>query len=252
MEFNLDQLLPKWDSSESELFNWFLGSASKQRRENGLHTLRTCITVVLTSRYEPVGERITGCLGWCNLFPHSSQEGTSFPRIWSVMQHTKRQCELKPKVWAWFLGLSWEERGNVLLWEDKYGAELLKQMYKKKWSEGSGFFFTGIPHQISLCNVASQHPSNCELHWPQFVINLVDDPALRKLAEAPVFHGRGLLPPVENFCFKKLSLLDNYFCYPDSVVEVDRQLEESVRLCDTREYCDTLTVAGYILKDGEK
>ncbi len=35
-------------------------------------------------------------------------------------------------------------------------------------------------------------------------------------------------------------------------MQVDQKLEESVRLCDTREYCDTLTVASYIIEDSEQ
>jgi hypothetical protein len=49
----------------------------------------------------------------------------------------------KTEIWKWFSKLSLEERGNVLLWEDREGTCLLKQMYKKKATEGEGFFLSG-------------------------------------------------------------------------------------------------------------
>eukprot|EP01087_Luapelamoeba_hula_P007676 TRINITY_DN1877_c1_g1_i1.p1 TRINITY_DN1877_c1_g1~~TRINITY_DN1877_c1_g1_i1.p1 ORF type:complete len:1456 (+),score=169.66 TRINITY_DN1877_c1_g1_i1:180-4547(+) len=140
------------------------------------------------------------------------------------MQHSKKEAKHKPLIWNWFKGLTPEERAHALLWEDKHFTELLKQMYRKKWREGDGFFFT------------------------------VDDPTLRKHSE--VRRGSNasfvLLPPAENFCFRKLSFMDNYFCFPDAVVAVDKLIEDNVRLCDTREYCDTFTLASTILVDGEK
>lgn len=59
---------------------------------------------------------------------------------------SKRQ---KDVVWKWFLKLSLEEKANVLLWEDKHGAELLKQLYKKKWQNGNGFFSDGM--RVDCC-----------------------------------------------------------------------------------------------------
>lgn len=35
-------------------------------------------------------------------------------------------------------------------------------------------------------------------------------------------------------------------------MRVDHKLEDAIRLCDTREYCDTLTVASDLLKDTDK
>jgi hypothetical protein len=62
----------------------------------------------------------------------------------------KRGDQCKADVWKWFCKLSLEERGNVLLWEDREGTCLLKQMYKKKWTEGEGFFLSGTPPLLLL------------------------------------------------------------------------------------------------------
>jgi len=35
-------------------------------------------------------------------------------------------------------------------------------------------------------------------------------------------------------------------------MKTDRKLEQAIRLCDTREYCDTLTVASGLLEDAKK
>jgi hypothetical protein len=40
--------------------------------------------------------------------------------------------------------------------------------------------------------------------------------------------------------------------HPERVMRVDHKLEDAIRLCDTREYCDTLTVASDLLKDTDK
>jgi hypothetical protein len=57
-----------------------------------------------------------------------------------------KKVQHKTEIWKWFSKLSLEERGNVLLWEDREGTCLLKQMYKKKSTEGEGFFLSGWKH----------------------------------------------------------------------------------------------------------
>lgn len=59
------------------------------------------------------------------------------------MQRLASAAALKGELSSWFLGLSLEERRNVLLWEDKDGIGILKKMYAKKDAQGDGFFFTG-------------------------------------------------------------------------------------------------------------
>ncbi|KAL6065554.1 hypothetical protein QOT17_010185 [Balamuthia mandrillaris] len=142
----------------------------------------------------------------------------------------------KAAICKWFRELTPEQRGNVLVWEDKDGTTLLKQMYKKKWAEGDGFFLDVDDPQDRVQRLMARERG-----------------AKRGASHAGgLATEEGLLLPVENFCFNKLSLLDNYFCYPEAVMEMDALLEESVRLCDTWEYCDTLTVASYILEDADK
>ncbi len=53
-------------------------------------------------------------------------------------------------------------------------------------------------------------------------------------------------------CFKKLSSLSKLCFYPDRLLQFDTTLQKSIRLCDTREYLDTMTVASNLLEDGEK
>ena len=38
----------------------------------------------------------------------------------------------------------------------------------------------------------------------------------------------------------------------ERLTSCDRLLEDSVRICDTREYLDTMTLAGNLLEDGEE
>jgi len=57
--------------------------------------------------------------------------------------------------------------------------------------------------------------------------------------------------PDKDPCFRKLSMIFNVCFYPESLLEADRRLEDSVRICDTRGYLDTLNVASYLLEDGE-
>ncbi len=68
-------------------------------------------------------------------------------------RRVKQNVKYKAQICSWFSKLTLEERRNVLLWEDKKGTFLLKQMYNKKWTEGNGFFYTGTtsspPHSRS-------------------------------------------------------------------------------------------------------
>jgi hypothetical protein len=115
----------------------------------------------------------------------------------------------KTEIWKWFSKLSLEERGNVLLWEDREGTCLLKQMYKKKATEGEGFFLSGdLPDLRRLCFFFN---FDQEIS-PHRKFETVDDPALRKL-NALARNNDPMLPPSENFCFTKFSNLDNYFWY---------------------------------------
>ena len=55
-----------------------------------------------------------------------------------------------------------------------------------------------------------------------------------------------------NFCFQRITSLLTSCFYPERLLLSDRKLDESVRLCDTREYLDTITIASDLLEDGEQ
>jgi len=117
----------------------------------------------------------------------------------------------------WFLGLTPEVRGRVLSFEDKDGIGLVRQMFATQEKKGDGLFYA------------------------------VDDPVLVKVQEK----GRNIKFD-SNFCFRSLNTLLNTCFYPERLLRSDKRLEESIRLCDTREYLDTMTVASNLLEDGRE
>lgn len=131
----------------------------------------------------------------------------------------------KAQVWKWFLSLDVEERSRVLSIEDKECVQLIQKMHQRKIRDGEGLFFAvddgfeDMDEEFPICaNVkASNH----------------------------IFTNKN------DFCFKKLGCLDEnrIINYPESLLVPDRELECALRLCDTREYLDTMTVATSLLED---
>ena len=137
----------------------------------------------------------------------------------STPKRDAKDHEWKSKVWMWFLHLPLSEKAKVLSIEDKENIQLIQKMYQKKLEEGEGLFFA------------------------------VDD----GFEDQDDFNLKGknnyIFTNKNDFCFSKMSCLDSYrICnYPESLLNHDRQLESFVRLCDTREYLDTMTVATNLL-----
>eukprot|EP01114_Cavostelium_apophysatum_P017166 TRINITY_DN5034_c0_g2_i1.p1 TRINITY_DN5034_c0_g2~~TRINITY_DN5034_c0_g2_i1.p1 ORF type:complete len:962 (+),score=288.02 TRINITY_DN5034_c0_g2_i1:260-3145(+) len=126
-----------------------------------------------------------------------------------------RHAELLTK---WFIGLNPEERGRVLSFEDKDGVILLKQMFDTRKKEGDGLFFS------------------------------VGDAFFDTVEQV---QNKPMLQFGAKFCFQRLTSLLTSCFYPELLLMSDRKLDESIRLCDTREYLDTITVASDLLEDGE-
>lgn len=120
------------------------------------------------------------------------------------------------QLWKWFKCLNPEEKSRVLSFEDKDGLALLRKMYAFKEQQGDGLFYA------------------------------VGDETYENLLKEKV--PKMKFDKSNNFCFRKLSSIDCFCFYPENFFQSDRLLEESVRLCDTREYLDTITVAGELLE----
>lgn len=58
------------------------------------------------------------------------------------------------------------------------------------------------------------------------------------------------IPRDDNFCFAKFTCLNSDFVQSD-LREADKMLEKQLRVCDTKEYMDTLTLNMRLLKDPE-
>lgn len=81
----------------------------------------------------------------------------------------------------------------------------------------------------------------------------VDDPVLLEEMKSKRIQPKKKIQLENNFCFSKYSnLLKEYCVYPEYLRQADLLLENSIRICDTREYLDTLTVASDLFEDGEK
>ena len=133
----------------------------------------------------------------------------------------------KTAVWNWFFKLSLDEKSRILSIEDKETVQLIQKMYKKKLQEGEGLFFA-VDDGFE---------------------DLVDD--LLQTAPTKVKKSNYIFTNKNDFCFKKLTCLDDcrIINYPESLLGPDKELEKAIRLCDTREYLDTMTVATNLLKD---
>eukprot|EP01102_Stenamoeba_stenopodia_P011131 TRINITY_DN3406_c0_g1_i1.p1 TRINITY_DN3406_c0_g1~~TRINITY_DN3406_c0_g1_i1.p1 ORF type:complete len:417 (+),score=67.29 TRINITY_DN3406_c0_g1_i1:276-1526(+) len=53
-------------------------------------------------------------------------------------------------------------------------------------------------------------------------------------------------------CFRKLALLSYHCFYPETLIERDRQIEQAMRICDTKNYLDTICVGRQYLENGKK
>jgi hypothetical protein len=128
----------------------------------------------------------------------------------------EHKCRDGNLLLEWFHLLNPEERGRVLSFEDKEGALLIRRMYKTKKKEGDMLFFS------------------------------VQDPVLLSLEQK---HSQSSTSEDSVFCFKKIIHLQNICFYSERLLDSDNLLEESIRLCDTREYLDTMTLSSNLLED---
>lgn len=140
------------------------------------------------------------------------------------MQRPKKNPS-KSAVWNWFLNLDLDEKARVLSIEDKDSVQLIQKMYKKKMQDGEGLFFAV---DDGFEDMTDQFPQSSNVKKSQYIFTNKND-----------------------FCFMKLSCLDEYriINYPESLIGPDRELEKTIRLCDTREYLDTMSVATSLLQD---
>merc|ERR1712232_554282 len=141
------------------------------------------------------------------------------------MKRTKNPT--KSNVWTWFVNLSLEEKSRVLSIEDKDCVQLIQKMFKKKTCDGEGLFFA-VDDGFDM---KDNFPNSCSMKKSQYIFTNKND-----------------------FCFMKLGCLDKQriISYPEYLLVPDRELENSLRLCDTREYLDTMTVATDLLEDPYK
>lgn len=131
----------------------------------------------------------------------------------------------KAAVWKWFLNLDLDEKARVLSIEDKDSVQLIQKMYQKKIQDGEGLFFAV---DDGFEDMDDHFPQSSNIKKSQYIFTNKND-----------------------FCFMKISCLDEYriINYPESLIGPDRELEKAIRLCDTREYLDTMSVATSLLQD---
>lgn len=55
--------------------------------------------------------------------------------------------------------------------------------------------------------------------------------------------------PSDELCFRRLRRLDHVCAYPDFLLRADRQLEDAMRMCDTQQYLDTITIEASLLRE---
>jgi len=150
-------------------------------------------------------------------------------------------AQFKTKIWNWFVNLTLEERVKCVSFEDKEWVQLIQRMYKRKVKEGEGLFFS------------VEEESNDCFSIDKLAGNLIN----RRLGARNNKRLKNKIKYIVNnnneICFKKLSSLSrDWNCsYPERLLPLDAELEKNVRLCDTKEYLDTITIATNLLKDAE-
>eukprot|EP01095_Lingulamoeba_sp_RSL-Kostka_P012195 TRINITY_DN4782_c2_g2_i2.p1 TRINITY_DN4782_c2_g2~~TRINITY_DN4782_c2_g2_i2.p1 ORF type:complete len:184 (+),score=38.21 TRINITY_DN4782_c2_g2_i2:209-760(+) len=143
----------------------------------------------------------------------------------------------KREIWWWFLSLDDYERARVTSIEDKETVGLILRMYQRKVEEGDGLYFDIGPK---------------EDYFESF------DLLLDKCTNVKRGQRRKLKKYDEkiqnDFCFQRFTYLSRYFnChYPESLISFDKQLEDNIRLCDTCEYLDTITLANSLLSNPQQ
>lgn len=155
----------------------------------------------------------------------------------------------------WFLKLTPEERGRVLSFEDKEGTALLRKMFKKQEEEGVGLFYSvDDPFVKEAVARSTLHDNKKKTNRTK---RSASSPTVSPYAAALILPDSKPLsiPPLVDdnyFCFMKLSCLLSTCFYPERLLIIDKKLEDAIRLCDTREYLDTLTIASNLLEDGKQ
>ena len=80
---------------------------------------------------------------------------------------------------------------------------------------------------------------------------------LRQMYQKRARDGEGLFfnvddqpsEPSAEPCFSRLRRLAHLCAYPDFLLRADRQLEDAIRMCDTQQYLDTITIEASLLRD---
>eukprot|EP01116_Phalansterium_solitarium_P018683 TRINITY_DN5043_c0_g1_i1.p1 TRINITY_DN5043_c0_g1~~TRINITY_DN5043_c0_g1_i1.p1 ORF type:complete len:1345 (+),score=190.37 TRINITY_DN5043_c0_g1_i1:216-4250(+) len=148
----------------------------------------------------------------------------------------------KARLERWFLDLTPEQRGRVLSFEDKEGCKIIKQLFDKQKEEGRSLFYDVGEPLFSRQPLPHFGKLKARLKVP-FIGRNKQSKQLSSFLEASL---------KENFCSRTLASYNDSFIYPQRFITADQQLEASVRLCDTREYLDTVTIDSDLLEDGKE
>jgi len=169
----------------------------------------------------------------------------------------------------WFSNLSEEKRRHVISIVDSELTYGLLCMYDKKLRDGDGYFFEVDVNDIFKPLVPSRNiktyrqpidpPGRLNGNKRRkrglsrlsndsskaLPFNFVDDFFLTKKTLRKTVGSKD-----ENFCFTKFQYVDPEFVYA-KIRDADQELEDAIRLCDTKEYMDTLTLDPSLVKDPE-
>eukprot|EP01099_Mayorella_cantabrigiensis_P003172 TRINITY_DN2470_c0_g2_i1.p1 TRINITY_DN2470_c0_g2~~TRINITY_DN2470_c0_g2_i1.p1 ORF type:complete len:1346 (+),score=243.05 TRINITY_DN2470_c0_g2_i1:42-4079(+) len=158
-----------------------------------------------------------------------------------VKDKRNSDSHFKSRIWNWFVNLTLEERVKCVSFEDKEWVQLIQRMYKRKVKEGEGLFFS-----------VDDESNNC-FRIESLAENLLNKRLGTRNNKRLKNKFKYIVNNNNEFCFKKLSSLSrDWNCsYPERLLPLDAELEKNVRLCDTKEYLDTITVATNLLKDAE-
>lgn len=186
-------------------------------------------------------------------------------------RHKKRTQQLNQenptsdsaKLQLWFSGLTPEQRRSVFSIVDPDLAYGLLCMHEKKRSEKEGYFFEVGLHDIfkpltvptrniktyrkKITPVRGIKPAGrgAKKEKPTALYGpCTDDYFMTK--DFSLRSTTSLQD--ENFCFTKFPFLNSDFVQSD-LREADRMLEKQIRVCDTKEYMDTVTLNMRLLKD---
>lgn len=175
--------------------------------------------------------------------------------------------DYKKLIRNWFIGLSVNERICMVALEDRPTVRLLLSMYDRKLIKGAGDGYFFAVNDDCLNQFADfsgklkshRHTINKSSNECSFSGN--STPAAAYELDNPyksAANGAGTGPNTNNnnsiensFLFRSASKLNKIYHSPPAIHAAEQQLESSIRLTDTRQYCDTLTVSTELLSNGE-